>query len=122
MLPILQDIVADASQTTFVIDGIDECSQPERASILKMLRQLTSCSGSTLKIFFSSREGVVENIHKIFQTYQQLTMNCEQANTDIATYITDTIDQKIEDGDLLLSDRQLRHEICDALIKGANGM
>ena len=28
MLPILQDIVVDAGKTTFVIDGIDECSQP----------------------------------------------------------------------------------------------
>lgn len=122
MLPVLQDIAADADKTTFVIDGIDECSRSERTFVLKTLRQLISCSGSRLKIFFSSREGVVEDIDKIFESYQQLTTNCEEANTDIKTYIKETIDQKIECCDLVLGDDQLRHEICDALIKGANGM
>ena len=122
MLLVLQDIAAGAGKTTFVIDGIDECPRPERASVLKILRQLVSCSGSKLKVFFSSREGVVEDIDKIFETYQQLTTNCEEANTDIATYIKDTVYQKIEESDLILGDRQLRHNICNALIEGANGM
>lgn len=122
MLPVLQDIVADASETTFVIDGIDECSRIERASVLKILRQLISSSASTFKVFLSSREGVIEDIHKISETYQPITMNCEEANADIPKYVKDTIEQKMKDGDLVLGDPQLKFEICDALIKGANGM
>ena len=120
--PLLCDIAATCGLIIFAIDGFDECSKADRVIVLRMLHRFMSSSRSIIKVFFSSREDLVGEIGRVFKTYQQVTMDCEEARKDILTYVNDIIAEKTENGDLVVGNIQLLQDIHDALVRGANGM
>jgi hypothetical protein len=119
--PLLHDVVATPGTTIFVIDGFDECARPDRLIVLKLLHRLMSSSGQ-IKIFLSSREDVIRDIAREFNNCQQVSMDCEEARTDISTYVKAVVTQKLKDGELAVGNSQLIQKIENALIEGANGM
>lgn len=120
--PLLQDVAATPGTTIFVIDGFDECSKSDRTIVLKMLQRLISTSRSKIKIFLSSREDVIGDIDRVFTTCHHVCMDREETYADILRYVEDLIDEKMLNGDLEVSDPQLKQDIQNALAKGANGM
>jgi len=122
LLVFLNAIAASSSSVTLVVDGFDECAEAEKLLILKELHRLMSSAQSIIKIFLSSRESEIEGISKIFKTFRQLSMRCEEAGRDIATYIRETIEEKTEQRDLVVGDSELVGEIRNALLEGADGM
>jgi hypothetical protein len=106
----------------FVIDGFDECAKADRIIVLKMLHRLMSFSRSIIKIFFSSREDVVGDISRVFNTCQQISMDCEEARADILAYVNSIIAEKVENSELVVGNIQLLQDIQNVLIRGANGM
>jgi hypothetical protein len=120
--PLLYDIAATSRTIIFIIDGFDECAKADRIIVLKMLHDLMSSSRSIIKIFFSSREGAIGDIGKVFNMCQQVTMDCEEACADIPTYVNNIITEKTEKGDLVVGNIRLLQDIQDALVRGANGM
>lgn len=119
---LLTDVAATSRRIIFVIDGFDECTRADRLIVLKMLHGLVSSSRSIVKVFLSSRDDMIGDIARVFDTCQQMTMDCEEAQADIPTYINDVIVEKIGNGELEVGSIQLVQDIRDALIKGANGM
>ena len=119
--PLLHDIAATSGTMIFVIDGFDECASADRIIVLKMLHRLMS-SRSIIKIFFSSREDVVEDIDRVFNTCRQVSMDCEEARADISTYVNNIIAEKVENRELVVGNIQLIQDIQSVLIRGANGM
>jgi hypothetical protein len=120
--PLLHDIAATSETMIFVIDGFDECARADRIIVLKMLRRLKSSSRSRIKIFFSSREDVIGDIGRIFNTCRQVSMDCEEARADIPTYVNDIIAEKVENSELVVGNIQLIQDIQNVLVRGANGM
>ena len=114
--------MATSRITIFVIDGFDECSKGDRIVILKILYRLVSSSQSIIKIFLSSREDIIGDIGRVFSSCQQVAMDCEEARADISTYVSDMIEGKLEDGELVIGNIQLEQDIRDVLVRGANGM
>ena len=49
-------------------------------------------------------------------------MSSSEAQSDIMAYITETIDERLKNGDLVVGDVGLIKEIRNALIDGAQGM
>lgn len=119
---VLHNVVAHSCTITFVIDGLNECPQAERGIVLGILSRVMSSSRSRMKLFLSSREGVTEDIRRVFYTSRQVTMRCAEAQTDVTTYVEGIIKDKIESKDLAIGDIKLVGEVKDALIQGANGM
>ncbi|KAH8586021.1 ankyrin repeat-containing domain protein [Bisporella sp. PMI_857] len=120
--PLLHDIAATSRTVIFVIDGFDECAGSARILILRILHRLMSSSRSTIKIFFSSREDVIGDIVRVFDTCQQVTMDCKEASADIPTYVNSIVAEKIGNGELVIDNTQLIQDIQNELVKGANGM
>jgi hypothetical protein len=120
--PLLNGIAAISRAVIFVIDGFDECARIDRVIILKMLDRLMSSSRSTIKIFLSSREDIIGDISRVFNTCRQVSMDYGEAREDISTYVNDIIDQKVKDGDLVVGNTRLIQDIKNVLVQGANGM
>jgi hypothetical protein len=87
-----------------------------------MLSLVMSSSRSLMKFFFSSHEGLIENVDRVFKTYRPVAIYCEEAQTDVATYIDSIIKEKIEGRDLAIGSTQLVQKVKDALIQGANSI
>lgn len=119
---ILTAIVKASQRTTLVIDGFDECAQADRALVLSILQRLVSCNPNSVKVFISSREDMIRDIGSNFENCRELNMNCEEAGEDIPTYIKGAVEEKLENGELIVGDPELIEDIQRALIEGANGM
>jgi hypothetical protein len=119
---VLYSVASGSSTITLIIDGLDECSQADRTIVLGVLSRVMSSSRSPIKLFLSSREGLIEDIVQVFKTYQQVTMHCEEAHTDVTTYVEGIIKEKMESRVLAIGSTQLVQEVKYALIQGANGM
>jgi hypothetical protein len=89
--------------------------------VLKILFRAIS-SPRHIKLFISSREGLIDDISKVFGISQRLTMHCKEAEADIPTYVEYIIQEKIKSRELLVGNNQLVQQVQDALIQGANGM
>ena len=120
--PLLHDVVATFRTTVFVIDEFNECSKDDRIVILKTLYHLVSSSQSIIKIFLSSYKDIIGDIDRVLSSCQQVAMDCKEAHADILTYVNDMIEVKLKDSDLEIENIQLKQDILNALIRGANGM
>ncbi|KAH8592594.1 hypothetical protein B0O99DRAFT_743497 [Bisporella sp. PMI_857] len=120
--PLLHDIAATSGTMIFVIDGFDECAGSDGILVLRILHHFISSSRSTIKIFLSSRENVIGDIARTFDISQHVAMDCDEASTDIPTYVNSVVAEKIENGELIIGNIRLIQDIQNALVKGANGM
>lgn len=119
----LLDIVVSAKRRHFiVIDALDECAKADRDTVLAVLRRVTKTDSNAFKVFLASRENMRIEIAKTFTSYQHRTMGTPEVQADIKTYIEDVINEKIDNGDLAIGTLELIVEVCDALVKGAQGM
>ena len=116
-------VVAGISQPLYIfIDGLDECPKDDRDEILAVLRAI-SISSRSIKIFLASRDGIDKEVHQAFKSsYLRQTMSCSEAHDDIKSYVKDVIKERLEQGELAVSDLALCTDIEDSLIKGACGM
>ena len=120
--PVLEEVAA-ASKTHFiVIDAIDECEKIDQDALLVILRKLTESSRITVKIFLASRESISIEINKCFKSYYHRTMNCQEAQKDIDTYIEDSINEKLNTRTLVVGQKELIVDIRNALVNNAQGM
>ncbi|KAJ6157411.1 hypothetical protein N7470_005003 [Penicillium chermesinum] len=104
-----------------VIDGIDECPKQERDSLLSALASLRLFE-LNIRVFISGRESVSSEVNMEFRHLSHLSMRSQLAQSDIATYINKTVDQKLRNEELIVGDNDLIEEIKDALRQGADGM
>jgi hypothetical protein len=122
----LEEIFLEVARTSkairIVIDGLDECSRPARMVVLKLLHRLILSSESIVKVFLSSRDSMIGDIATVFDTCQQLTMDCEEARADISLYVNGIIEEKIEAGELEVGSVQLVQDIRNALVQESSGM
>jgi hypothetical protein len=119
---VLKNAVLQSSSTTFIIDGLNECPQAERATVLGTLSRVMSSSRAPIKLFLSGREGLIAELSRVFDTWHQVMINCTEAHADIPKYIDGVVNDKFDSKELAIGDKKLVQEVKDALIHGANGM
>lgn len=121
VLDVLRQIIP-IQRFYIAIDGIDECERVHAVELLKSLSALVS-SRPNLRLFLSGRPSLLPDINRhLKKGCIHLSMESQNVNTDIATYIKDTIDIKINEDDLRVGDASLVSEIKSALVEGAQGM
>jgi hypothetical protein len=121
ILDLFKEVVPTLMKFYVLIDGLDECDTKNRRKLFKMLSLLVS-SGSNIRLFLLSRVSLQTEVRKRFKDVEHLTLNCEATDEDIATYIEGFLDEKLEDGDLIVGDPALVSDIRTALTEGAQGM
>lgn len=119
---LLQKKAALSQVYYIVVDALDECEKSERDLVLNVFQSVIALSHSKVKLFLASRDSIGRDIRKQFPSLQHLSMGSPDALSDISTYTRETIDGRLDRGDLVIGDRQLATEIQDALIQGAEGM
>lgn len=120
--PLLHGIANTSNSIALMIDGLDECTEPDRKLILKLLQRLISSHPSSVKIFISSREDIIRDIARTFAGCRELTMSHSDARSDILVYVNDIVAEKIENEELVVGNPELVQDVRKALIEGANGM
>ena len=119
---LLKDVLVITKCRFIFIDAIDECSKSEWEVLLEVLRDIVVSFSGVVKIFLAIRQGIAEDVEKIFESPYQVTMGSSQANSDIKTYIKDVLTEKRDGGKLVVGNPELINEITDALVQQANGM
>ncbi|KAL7786099.1 hypothetical protein V8C43DRAFT_290502 [Trichoderma afarasin] len=118
---LLQKMVAEFKTVYIVIDGLDECSKPERHDLLETLRSIVHI-GPKIKLFIGGRDSVSREVQRTFPTLQQVSMDCLSARSDIAAYVEGIVREKLNDEELIVGDPDLIEDIKVALSEGADGM
>lgn len=112
---------AGYSQTTIVIDALDECNRDTRRGLFHILTHIVQ-STTHVRIFLTGRND--GDIQKMLYDFPSHYLDATDNSGDIETYVTSEISRCSDEG--LLLDGQidpiLQSEIIQALKNGANGM
>ncbi len=109
----------DQSETFFIfIDALDEFEPRERRILLGFLASL----GQGPKVFLAGRESLSGELSDKLPGIEHLSMASEGAKTDIALYVKEALQDRIENRDLVVEDQSLIRDIEHALTKHADGM
>lgn len=109
------------SQTTIIIDALDECNTETRGSLFLILKQIVT-STEHVRIFLTSRND--EGIQRMLGNFPSHYLNVTDNSGDIKTYIRSEIERCISERLLLNGevDPALKSEVISTLEKGACGM
>ncbi len=118
---LLRQRLAQSEKFFIFIDALDEFEPRERRELLDVLASLGS-SGSGLRVFLAGRESLRGELHDKLPATECLSMASAEANTDIALYIKEALQERIENRDLVVGDQSLILDIEQALTKHADGM
>lgn len=91
---LLQDMIKSMGTTFLIIDGLDECDEPERQALLKILVDLSN-KCSNLRLAVSSRDEA--DISRILREVAQIIPVHLANKTDIAAYVSKELDELSHD-------------------------
>lgn len=106
------------SQTTIIIDALDECNRETRIDLFRMLKNILN-STMHIRIFLTGRcDG---DIHQLLDDFPSHYIEACDNTADIKTYINAEIERCFQEL-RIPQDLKLKSEIISALVNGANGM
>jgi hypothetical protein len=119
--PLYKNAMASHKTHYIIIDAIDECAPAERTEVLQVLQELLALPSMVVKVFVVSRDGMRKEVEGIFKSYYHQSTNCREVAIDIATFIEDEVQDKINKP-TIVKDPQVVSNIQEALTNGASGM
>lgn len=106
-----------------VVDALDECTEMERKTTVKLLvRQVSLNPGCCVKLFFTSRpEHDLQHLLKV-GTWHEIDVN--DTLKDITPFVETELDAVIESRSLLDGNvsEELRRDLIDSITQQADGM
>ncbi|KAG0131111.1 hypothetical protein HOY82DRAFT_485486, partial [Tuber indicum] len=115
LLNLLRHLLRRIPKLAIVVDALDECGDSLQPAMLETLRELSGLSNINLLV--ASRDHLNIKLH--FEGLPSLGIRKEDVAKDIELYISDGIQQG---GKLKRLSSSTKHQIIDALVKGAQGM
>lgn len=112
---------AGFSQTTIIIDALDECNHDTRGGLLSRLKKIVT-STEHVRIFLTGRcDG---DIKRMLRNFPNHYINATDNTKDIKTYINSEIERCFKEELLpdVENEQEFKSEIIRALEKGAHGM
>lgn len=104
-----------------VIDGLDDCTERERQTVIQHLHDFAE--NSTLRLFLTTRSELELTsllIDKHFPRRSEMQISLQE--NDIADYVNDELQRRLESGSLSLNDPETIVEIQNTLVENAHGM
>ncbi|KAL9608485.1 MAG: hypothetical protein Q9167_006693 [Letrouitia subvulpina] len=116
---LIDEIASDFQNVTISVDGIDECGD----SIRTVMSHIISLGNDSTQVrtFLSSRDLI--QIRDFLEDYE--TVSIAAHNIDLRLYVGAEIEERLQKTSrkrLFISDQNLKGEIMDRLIGGAEGM
>ncbi|KAJ6783166.1 hypothetical protein PWT90_03737 [Aphanocladium album] len=118
---LLQDVIQQSGIYFLIIDGLDECDAVERRAVLDALQSLVNAA-SNLRIFITSRDSLGLDLRGRPLVIQHVSMACDSLTRDIRSYVDTSIQERLQQKELMVGDPRLLTEIIDTLTSHADGM
>jgi len=106
------------SQTTIIIDALDEMDRESFAEVMDVLENLINQDSGLVKVFLSSRPE--DHVNKPLRSWPRIDVDPQLTRPDIVAYIETQVDKKLTLDDGI--DAVLRKEVKDFLKDQARGM
>ncbi|KAI1358533.1 hypothetical protein F5Y08DRAFT_345600 [Xylaria arbuscula] len=110
------------STNYFIIDSLDECEPRERQALIQILSATVKRSSSKVKILIASRDNLENELISSFPQITRLRMNAREAASDLELFTHQTLSERMNVGQLAVGNIVSFEAICDAIVKGAQGM
>ncbi|KAK3898976.1 hypothetical protein C8A05DRAFT_46840 [Staphylotrichum tortipilum] len=115
--------LAQSEKFFIFIDALDEFEPRERRVLLEFLASLDIGSNEPgPKVFLAGRESLSGELKDKLPGIERISMASAEAKTDIAAYIKETLQERVENQDLVVGDQSLISDIQQALTNHADGM
>lgn len=118
---LIVNLSAGFSETTIIIDALDECNRDTRRALFSMLKQIVDLT-KNVRIFLTGRcDGDIKRMLCDFPSHY---IDATDNTKDIEIYINSEIEQCFKEGRLPEEGDNLRlkSDIISVLVKGAKGM
>ena len=103
-----------------LVDGLDECGETEASHILGFLHNVNLISHD-IRIYYTSRPNLTPEVFKVLPPKHKINM--AESTGEIATYIRNTLIDRLETGQLVLGDPEaIITKIMECLADKAQGM
>ena len=103
-----------------VLDGLDELSREAQIASLEIVQHLRS-SKPRINVYVSSRTEELL-IKETLEARKSIDLSTVQVGDDIAIFVEAAIDSGILEHNPVSRKAEMKQEIIQALVKGANGM
>jgi Cdc6-like AAA superfamily ATPase len=119
LIPLISLLIATFSQTSIIIDGLDECEDNVADVLDSWLRVVKECQGALRTIVLSREDHVIrkrltqENFHAVA---------IEAQTGDLRLYVASEIEKRCRTGKLYLDDADIKADIMEQLVEKAHGM
>jgi len=114
---LLQDLSLSFDDVLIVIDALDECGT-NRSHIVELLASLHTGNETKIKTLFTSRQETDIEVH--LDSYEKVSIAA--TSSDLRLYVASEIDNRTRKKALRVRNPELKKEIMDRLIDGAQGM
>jgi hypothetical protein len=104
-------------QTTFILDGLDECEESSRGKLLDLLYSVQAKATNPFKLFIASRPD--QDIRARFQGQPNIEIHAKHNEGDIKKFITERISYLGSSNPILL---KMENVISEELIRRSDGM
>ncbi|KAK6334037.1 hypothetical protein TWF696_002541 [Orbilia brochopaga] len=116
---IIRILNENKARNFIIIDGVDECNDKERGSVLRILKQVLTDTPENLKILISSRGS--QDIARALKEFHQLDLSTSNQQ-DIELFIAQTLRDKELEGQLPEIPQDLFDKIKVFLAENAKGL
>lgn len=122
LMVLLRQRLAQSEKFFIFIDALDEFEPRERRSLLDFIASLGPAAGLGPKVFLAGRESLSGELQDKLLGIKRISMASAEAKTDIAAYVKETLQERVENRDLVVGDQSLISDIEQALMNHADGM
>ncbi|KAH6621546.1 hypothetical protein B0J18DRAFT_229761 [Chaetomium sp. MPI-SDFR-AT-0129] len=119
---LLQQRLAQSERFFIFIDALDEFEPRERRALLDFIVSLGPAAGLGPKVFLAGRESLSGELQDKLPGIERISMASVEAKTDIAAYVKETLQERVDNRDLVVGDQSLISDIEEALTNHADGM
>ncbi len=122
LLDVIKSLLEEGNQTFIIIDALDECpsTTSERADLLDLVRRIHSWAQPNLHLLVTSRKEVdIREALESIITLGPISIQAGNIESDIRKYVRSQLES---DSKLKKWQGEIRTEIEDSLVKGADGM
>ena len=123
-------IIQQFQSVFFVLDALDECTLDQRVDLCQFFTEVIELSTATatattyglVKLFVASRKALDIERPFLRKSFPTIEVEATKVDSDIKLYVKAQIEQRLDDGSLILNNIMLKDKILTTLTSNAGGM
>ena len=117
----LQRTMRQFPEVYLAIDGLDELADQDQRQVLDFMEGLRSDQALTVKVLTSCRQAETQ-VKRALQSYHVINLEPNNVLHDIRLFVTESIEEKLQSGEMTILDLGLKDVIINRLVAGAKDM